>query len=314
MPFPPPQLPPPTGATTQLPPPISHPQLAPLLPSPTAPTPQTQQVPVLVTAPSARRNHTGLWVSLAAVIAVGGGGLYIYSTASPDRPTLTTAATTTLAETAESTPPTVPSTTIPPTTVVATTVVETTVPPTTVVQTTVAETVAPQTTIAVVVEPPAPVDPATLIAPADGFPYTAPSGWKMQIGPSWATFDIPNFTEEVAWATGSAAVGSSIVNVISETPAVDLDITSYLAQNVTGLTQISPQGVISSQVSTMPDGRQLGRIEYIATFGTELHFVVYITKSQASFVVVTFGTKPELFATEAAAVEPYLATLTPAVP
>lgn len=194
--------------------------------------------------------------------------------------------------------------------------VETTIAPTTVPETTVAVTAIPETTINA--DPPTTLGappPVTFSAPTDGITFTGAAGWTLQISPSWTTFDVPNFQEEIAWATGGGEVGfGSNINVITEAPSADLDLQTYLDLNLAALATIAPGQVLSSGLIAMPDGRSLARVEYTATFGREIHFVVYMLKSQTSFVVATFGAPPDRFAAEAPLVEPYLATLSPAQP
>ena len=273
--------------------------------------------PELPLPPSPDRGLKRLWIGLAAVAAVAIGAFAVKAATGNDDSTAAIPTTTVNSvDSSISVPSATVAATIPATTTAPATTVETTVAPTTAPETTIAVTAVPETTISVdpattlVVAP-----PVTFAAPTDGITFTGAAGWTLQISPTWTTFDVPNFQEEIAWATGGGEVGfGSNINVITETPSAELDLQAYLDLNLASLATIAPGQVVSSGLIAMPDGRTLARVEYTATFGREIHFVVYMLKSQTSFVVATFGAPPDRFAAESPLVEPYLATLSPTQP
>lgn len=163
--------------------------------------------------------------------------------------------------------------------------------------------------------PSAPADPDTKPAPELKLPdpateATGDSGWTMQISKKWVEFDIPDFEEEAAWATGKGSDEfNNNVNVLTETPAISVSLPNYVKLSAANLTSDVDAEVVDSQTYDA-GGRLYGRVEYKANIsGIDVHSVVYIVKIDDTFILATYTATPKSFAEEAPKVEPYLATL-----
>ena len=147
--------------------------------------------------------------------------------------------------------------------------------------------------------------------PAGAVQHSGLNGWTMLIDPAWTTIGIPDFEEEIAWRTGGGSVDSfqSNISIYVDFQPAGLDLATYVAGNRKQFGEFDNGATISTGILTTPAGLKMGRIEYTATIGVDLHGVVYMVKFGESFVTATFVAPPEFFETEAPTIERYLATL-----
>jgi len=148
-------------------------------------------------------------------------------------------------------------------------------------------------------------------APADGVPVTGPSGWRLLVAPAWNSVDVSSPGVEGGWLTGSGtAAFHDNVNVFTEKPKVDLDLGTYVRFSAEKAPSQIPDVVILSSHLYSDGAHQFARLEYTGTVnGRALHFLGYVVKVQARFVVVTYTAPADTFTSTLPAVEAYLVTL-----
>lgn len=139
--------------------------------------------------------------------------------------------------------------------------------------------------------------------------FNGKSAWTMQTSPDWVEFDIPGLAEEAAWATGDG-VGNfgNNINVLTEKPAVTVDLPAYVDLSQQGLERLGAK-IVSDDVYAAKD-HDYGRIEYLLKTGkTRAHGVAYVSETPDGWVIATYSAAPSTFDRESPQVEPYLATV-----
>lgn len=152
---------------------------------------------------------------------------------------------------------------------------------------------------------------APMFIPApDAVPYFNPDGYAMSISPSWTPHDTGAASGLTAWFVPSSE-GFAFVSVSVQRPDSDLDLATILMSVAAKYGQGDSAGrVISTQILTLADGREIGRLESTDVVrGLLVHDVAYVVKGADIYYTADLTATAGIWATRSLQIEPYLISL-----
>lgn len=152
---------------------------------------------------------------------------------------------------------------------------------------------------------------APVFTPApDAMPYFNPDGYAMSISPSWTPQDTGAAPGLTAWFVPSSE-GFAFVSISVQRPDRDLDLTTILMDVAAKYGRGDSVGnVISTQILTLADGREIGRLESTDVVrGLLVHDVTYVVKGVGIYYTADLTATAGIWATRSPQIEPYLISL-----